>query len=226
MVRRYSSVLEDTGRKATVTGITSELGEPITVPVVTAAVAYDCGYTGKSFILVIYNALYFRNTDTNLVPPIIMCLVGLDVDECPKFLSRQPTEINHSMDLTMSDIRVPFQLEGTILYISTQRLLKVELKESEDNYMLLTPNKPEWDPHTTIYMEQEHVMVDYKGHIKEKGCTRSKSDHRISAVINRSALDVASDPKLFESSVSSLASGEINVSGVKSRTLKGRVSAK
>ena len=52
-----------------------------------------------------------------------------------------------------------------------------------------------------MYRDQEHAMVDYKGHIKEKGDTRSKSDHRISAVINRSALDVASDPKLFEYSV-------------------------
>ena len=63
-------------------------------------------------------------------------------------------------------------------------------------------------------------MVDYKGHIKEKGDTQSKSDHRISALINRSDLYIASDPKLFESSVSLLASGEMNVSGVKSRTQK------
>ena len=46
----------------------------------TAAVDYDCEYTGKTFILVIYNALYFRNMDTNLVPPITMRLAGLDVD--------------------------------------------------------------------------------------------------------------------------------------------------
>ena len=123
----------------------------MTVPVVTAAVIYDCEYTGKTYILVIYKALYLQKMYRNLVPPIMMCLVGLDVDECPKFLSRQPTEINHSMDLTMSDIRVPFQLEGTILYISTQRLLKVELKESEDKYVLLTPNTPEWVPHETMY---------------------------------------------------------------------------
>ena len=69
-------------------------------------------------------------------------------------------------------------------------------------------------------------MVDYKGQIKEKGDTLSKSDHKISAVINRSALDILSDPTLFKTSVSSLDSGEMNVSDVKSRTQKGRVSAK
>ena len=81
MAGRYSSVLVDKGRKAAVTGFTSELGAPITVPVVTAAVAHYCEYTVKTFILVIYNVLYLQNMDKNLVPPIMMRLAGLDVDE-------------------------------------------------------------------------------------------------------------------------------------------------
>ena len=197
----------------------------MTVTVVTAADAYDCECTGKTFILVIYNALYFLNIDTNLVPPIIMRLACLNVDACPKFLSRKPTEINHLVYFLMSNIRLPFQIEGTILYLPTRRPIKVKLKEYEGNYMLLTPNTPEWETYTTMYRDQEHVMVDYKGHIKKKDDTQSKSDHRISAVIDRSALGVASDPTWFDSSVSSLASEEINVSGVKSKTQKGRVSA-
>ena len=59
------------------------------------------------------------------------------------------------------------------------------------------------------------MMVYYKGHIKEKGDTRSNSYHRIIALINRPALDVASEPTLFKSSVSSLDSGEMNASGIK-----------
>ena len=69
-------------------------------------------------------------------------------------------------------------------------------------------------------------MVDYKGHIKEKGDTQSKSDPRISAVIDRSAMDIVSYPTLFESAVSLLDSGEMNVSAFKSRDRKGRFSAK
>ena len=122
----------------------------MTIPVVTAAIAYDCKYTGKTFILVIYNALYFRNMDTNLVPPIMMRIAGLGVDEYPKFLSSKPMERNHYVYFPMSDIRLPFQIEGMIPYLPTRRLLKVELKESGGEYMLLTSNTPEWDPHTTI----------------------------------------------------------------------------
>ena len=125
-----------------------------------------------------------------------------------------------------SDIRLPFQHEGTISYLPTCGPLKVELKEYEGKYMLLTLNTPESDPHKTIYRDQKHAMVEYKGHIKENGDTQSKSDNRISAVINRSALDISSDSTLFETSVSSLDSGEMNVSGVKSSSQKRRVSAK
>ena len=50
VVRWYSSVLEDTGRKAKVTGLTSELGKSMTVQVVTAVVVYDWYYTGKTYI--------------------------------------------------------------------------------------------------------------------------------------------------------------------------------
>ena len=76
----------------------------------------------------IYNALYFQNMDTNLVPTILMRLTGLDVDERPKLLSRKPMKSNHSVYFPMLDIRLIFQIEGTIMYITTRRPLKVELK--------------------------------------------------------------------------------------------------
>ena len=60
----------------------------------------------------------------------------------------------------MLDIRLPFQLEVTISYLPTRNPLKVELKESEGEYMLLALNKLEWDPLTTIYRDHEHAMVD------------------------------------------------------------------
>ena len=111
-----------------------------------------CKYTGKTYILVIYNALYFRNIYTNLVLPVMMRLTGLDVDECPKFLSSKPTQSNHSVYVPVSDIRLPFQPKGRILYLPTRKLLKVELKESKGKYMLITANTSEWDPHIIYYV--------------------------------------------------------------------------
>ena len=76
VVGKYVRILEDTGRKASVSGFTSELGKPMSVPVVNAAIAYDCGFTGDTKILVIYNALYFRNMEVNIIPPFMMLFSG------------------------------------------------------------------------------------------------------------------------------------------------------
>ena len=97
VVGRYCTILEDTGRKARVSGFTSDLGKPLVVKVVNAAVAYDCEHTGETYILVLCNALYFENMEVNLVPPFMMRLAGVEVDECPKFLAKNPTDSNHSV---------------------------------------------------------------------------------------------------------------------------------
>ena len=42
VVGRNCKILEFTGMKASVSGFTSDLGKPMTIPVVNAAVCYDC----------------------------------------------------------------------------------------------------------------------------------------------------------------------------------------
>ena len=146
VVGRYSRVLEETGRTARVSGFSSELGEPLEVPIVNAAVAYDCDITGVTHILVICNALYLRSMGVNLIPPFMMRLAGLEMDECPKFLSSAPTERNHSMYFPSLDIRIPFHIEGIISYIPTRMPSESELMELEGSYLLITPNLPSWEP--------------------------------------------------------------------------------
>ena len=44
VVGKYCKILELTGKTVKVSGFTSDLGQPLEVPVVNAAVAYDCVY--------------------------------------------------------------------------------------------------------------------------------------------------------------------------------------
>ena len=60
------------------------------VPIFHAAVAYDFPITGNSTIIIINNALYIRDMEHNLLPPIMMCLNGLLVEKCPNFLCTNP----------------------------------------------------------------------------------------------------------------------------------------
>ena len=74
-----------------------------------------------------------------------------------------------------ADIRIPFQLEGIILYIPTRIPSTDELDKQSGSYLLLTPNMPKWNPHTSIYKDQEFGMMDYNGNIKQK-CPEQKPD--------------------------------------------------
>ena len=77
VVGKYARILERTDKKVSVSGFSDELGKPIKVEVVNAAVAYDCEYTGNSYIIVIRNALYIPSMNVSLIPPFMMRLSGL-----------------------------------------------------------------------------------------------------------------------------------------------------
>ena len=89
------------------------------VPVVYAEVAYDCPIKGNSTILIINNALYIRDMEHNILPPMMMRLNGLLVDECPKLLCPNTTIENNSIFFPTENTRLPLALHGKTLYIST-----------------------------------------------------------------------------------------------------------
>ena len=146
VVGRYSCILKDTGCKVTVSDFTSELDKPLSVPVVNVTIAYDCKVTGETHILVIYKALYFRKMEVNLIPLFMMLLNSIEVDKCPKFLSRNPSEQIHSMYFPEDKIRIPFQLEGIMSYLPTRIPTPEELQQYSGSYLMLNPNVPMWDP--------------------------------------------------------------------------------
>ena len=84
VVGRHAYILNNSSRTAQVSPFTPEYEELTEVPIVDAAVAYDCPYTSKSYILVFHNALSVPSMDHNLIPPFIMRKAGLLVNEAPK----------------------------------------------------------------------------------------------------------------------------------------------
>ena len=65
-------VFEWSGKTCTVNPFTDQLGSAKDVPIVDAAIAYDCPYTNVSYVLIIRNALYMPSMRSNLIPPFIM----------------------------------------------------------------------------------------------------------------------------------------------------------
>ena len=64
VVGKNAFIISTQDKKITVNGFTDALGSK-TVPVVDAAVAYDCEFTGRVYILIIRNALYFEEMNVN-----------------------------------------------------------------------------------------------------------------------------------------------------------------
>ena len=56
--------------------------------------------------MVISNGLHLIEMKHNLLSPFIMRLDGLEVNEQPKFMTRNPTTKNHSIYFKENDIRL------------------------------------------------------------------------------------------------------------------------
>ena len=91
VVGKKAMILYKTEMTVNVTPFSDDFGMMPEVPVFHAAVAYDCPITGNLTIPIINNALYIRDMEHNLLPPIMMRLNGLLVNEFPKFLCPNPT---------------------------------------------------------------------------------------------------------------------------------------
>ena len=150
VVDKNSKVIRFTGVKVKVSGFTDILGKPLLVDVVDAVVVYDCPYSGVSFLMMIRNALYMKQMTVNLIPPFMMRLASIEINECPKFMARHPTEEHHSIYFPNDKKRIPLLLDGIISYFPTRIPTDDEIDEIE--IMLeLTPNIPRWNPHDEKY---------------------------------------------------------------------------
>ena len=83
VVGRNTTIINDTGRTVEVSPFTPDYSSLQNVPVVDAAIGYDCEYTGESYLLVVMNAISVPSMDHNLIPPFIMREAGIDVRTTP-----------------------------------------------------------------------------------------------------------------------------------------------
>jgi hypothetical protein len=82
----HAFVFEETHCTVDVSPFLLMLGRALSVPIVSAAIAFDHPYTSETFILVFNQALHFPKMEHNLINPNQFCINDVEVDECPKFL--------------------------------------------------------------------------------------------------------------------------------------------
>ena len=121
-------VFEWSGRTCTVQPFTDSLGSVQHVPIVDAAVAYECPYTHVTYILLIRNALYIPSLENNLIPPFIMREGGVIVNDKAKIHCDDPTTDDHCIKFNNSDLSIPLKLNGTFSFFHSRKPTDSELQ--------------------------------------------------------------------------------------------------
>lgn len=107
---KYCFVFEWSDLTCSVKPFSETLGKVTHVPIVDAAIAYECPYTYEVYILMIRNALYIPTLKHNLIPPFIMREGGVIVNEVAKIRSLEPSSDDHCIKFKNNDLVIPLKL--------------------------------------------------------------------------------------------------------------------
>ena len=89
------------------------------IPVVDAALMYDCPYTHKPYLLIVWNELYILTMENNLISLFIIREVGIKLNDVPKIHMKNPNEIDHTITFEFKNLRIPLQFNGIFSYFHT-----------------------------------------------------------------------------------------------------------
>ena len=105
--------------------------------------------SGNSHPMLISNVLFVPSVDCCLINPFIIRLTGVQVDECPKFLSPIPSVVNYSIYFPEIDLRIPVILEGIVSYLLCRTPHQNEYNDTK-SLLYITPRAENWDPHSDV----------------------------------------------------------------------------
>ena len=71
--------------------------------------------------MIIRNGLHLKEMKHNLLSPFIMRLVGLEANEQPKFMTRNPTTKHHSVYFKENEIIPTLAIKGIVSFLPTRK---------------------------------------------------------------------------------------------------------
>ena len=194
---------------------------------ISSALAYDDQVTGKTTILVVHQAIHVPTMESNLLCPMQVQINDVKVDETPKFLTKNPTDIMHAISGKDGDgiqVTIPLSLRGATSYFPTRKPTEEEFNSCPR--FDLTNKAPSWDPHSEIFKQQEEALLDNRGMLQEWEHDESRMPQRfISAIdsyLSTSFIQCVDDPTHDLSIV--LEDGVNTISSISTRKGKPSVS--
>jgi Reverse transcriptase (RNA-dependent DNA polymerase) len=144
-------IIRDTDKTISVTGFHEDLGTVNDVPIVTAAVAYDCALTGHTFILFFHHSLYFDSMTKHLICPAQLRSNGVTVNDIPllhlPLRDRAPEA--HSI-ITMPphpSVHIPLSLRGPTSYFLVRKPTFHEINSEYECTHVHMTSEQVWEPY-------------------------------------------------------------------------------
>ena len=163
VVGRNCYILSELGKYVDVSPFTPAY-KALRAPMVDAVIQYDSPYDGKSYMLVIRNALHVPSMMNNLLPPFMLREAGVEVNDKAKIHTQDPTTDNHAIIFGEMGFKIPLSLSGIFSYFTTTKLTNNMLQDPSEVYILMPAR---WDPHSDVYAHNEDNMLDWEGNMKE-----------------------------------------------------------
>jgi hypothetical protein len=114
-------IISYSGKYIDVNAFADAVGGLTQVPIVDAAITYDCPYSHKSWLLIVRNVLYFRLMDNNLIPPFILREAGLIVNDKPEIHCAYPTVNDHTIQDLETGLFIQLNLDGIFSFFNSRR---------------------------------------------------------------------------------------------------------
>ena len=173
LLGRHSFIFDSQpGRTCDVQPFDPSIGTATKVPIVDGALAYDCPFSQKTYILIFRNALHIPSMTHNLIPPFILRKAGITVNEAAKIHCENPTSQDHAIIVKEPKVVIPLQLNGTFSFFHTRKPIQSEL--DSDNIIFFTPDSYSWNPYNNDYAESEEMMTDWNGDINNNRIKRRR----------------------------------------------------
>ena len=127
---------------------------------VDATVGYQDPLRGKTFILMINQAICIDRLVNHCLCHMSCCLNGVNMSEVPKSLAETPSETTHAEGLVnpfyaAHPLIIPLQLSEVTSYFDVYSPSVKEYENDDIPKIHLTVEEPPWDPLTNEYSERE-----------------------------------------------------------------------
>lgn len=159
----------DYERPVRVFGYNEDVGEKAHCKTVSAVVAYDHPTSGRTYMLIINQAILIPSMKVNLLSSMQLRDNDIRVNDEPKCMVPNPTEYHHALLLPPTEedeeeLLIPLSIHKVTSYFATRKPTLQEFEATESCYCrALTADAPEWDTETLRFQEQEESMTNLCG---------------------------------------------------------------